>query len=127
VRIEDLNQTIRERADNALATYLSSVANRQNETMRGLIHRGHHLHAADAPGRHLRHELRLHAGLQWRVGLFTVLGNILLAIINRHLAVLGQRLVYPGPAHAAWTKPFVSSGNKIRGYIVPVMKQNSPK
>jgi len=34
VRIEDLNQTLRDRADNALATYLSSVANRQNETMR---------------------------------------------------------------------------------------------
>lgn len=36
VRIEDLNQTIGDRADNALATYLSSVANRQNETMRTL-------------------------------------------------------------------------------------------
>jgi len=34
VRIEDLNQSLRDRADNALATYLSSVANRQNETMR---------------------------------------------------------------------------------------------
>ena len=34
VRIEDLGQTIRDRADNALATHLSSVANRQNETMR---------------------------------------------------------------------------------------------
>lgn len=36
VRIEDLNQTIRDRADNALATYLSSIANQQNETMRTL-------------------------------------------------------------------------------------------
>ena len=35
-RIEDLNQAIRDRADNALATYLSSVANRQNETMKVL-------------------------------------------------------------------------------------------
>ena len=34
VRLEDLNQTLRDRADNALATYLSSVANRQNETMK---------------------------------------------------------------------------------------------
>jgi magnesium transporter len=34
VRIEDLNQTIRERADSALTTYLSSVANRQNEVMK---------------------------------------------------------------------------------------------
>jgi magnesium transporter len=36
VRIEDLNQGLRDRADNALATHLSSVANRQNETMRVL-------------------------------------------------------------------------------------------
>jgi len=36
VRIEELGQTLRDRADNALATYLSSVANRQNETMRRL-------------------------------------------------------------------------------------------
>ncbi len=34
VRIEDLNQTIRDRAANALSTYLSSVANRQNDVMK---------------------------------------------------------------------------------------------
>lgn len=36
VNIEDLTQSLRDRADNALATHLSSVANRQNETMRVL-------------------------------------------------------------------------------------------
>lgn len=36
VRIEELNQNIRDRADNAQATYLSSVANKQNETMKVL-------------------------------------------------------------------------------------------
>ena len=36
VRIEDLNQTLRERADNALTTYLSSVSIQQNETMKVL-------------------------------------------------------------------------------------------
>ena len=36
VRIEDLSMTVRDRADNALSTYLSSVANRQNETMKTL-------------------------------------------------------------------------------------------
>ena len=35
-RIEDLTQMIRERADNALTTYLSAVGIRQNETMRVL-------------------------------------------------------------------------------------------
>lgn len=36
VRIEDLSQSIRERADSALTTYLSAVGIRQNETMRVL-------------------------------------------------------------------------------------------
>jgi magnesium transporter len=36
VRIEDLNQTLRDRADSALATYLSSVSIQQNETMKVL-------------------------------------------------------------------------------------------
>jgi len=36
VRIEDLNQSLRERADTAMSLYLSAVANRQNETMRVL-------------------------------------------------------------------------------------------
>ncbi|MFC2014381.1 magnesium/cobalt transporter CorA [Chloroflexota bacterium] len=34
VRIEDLNQTVRDMADNALATYMSSIANKQNEVMK---------------------------------------------------------------------------------------------
>ena len=34
VRIEDLNQTVRDMTDNALATYMSSIANRQNEVMK---------------------------------------------------------------------------------------------
>lgn len=34
VRIEEMNQSIRDRADNAQSTYLSSVANRQNEAMK---------------------------------------------------------------------------------------------
>jgi len=36
VRIGDMNQALLDRADNALATYMSSIANRQNETMRVL-------------------------------------------------------------------------------------------
>jgi len=36
VRINDINQGLLDRTDNALATYMSSVANRQNETMKVL-------------------------------------------------------------------------------------------
>ena len=34
VRIDDLNQTVRDMTDNALATYMSSVSNKQNEVMK---------------------------------------------------------------------------------------------
>jgi magnesium transporter len=36
VRIEDLNMSVRDSADNALSTYLTAIANRQNETMKVL-------------------------------------------------------------------------------------------
>ena len=36
VRIEDLNQTVRDMTDNALTTYMSSLANKQNEVMKTL-------------------------------------------------------------------------------------------
>jgi magnesium transporter len=36
IQIEDLNQTIRDRSDNALSIYLSAVANKQNDTMKVL-------------------------------------------------------------------------------------------
>jgi len=36
VRIEDLNQTVRDESNNALSTYLSSIAIQQNETMKVL-------------------------------------------------------------------------------------------
>ena len=34
VRIEDLNQTVRDMTDNALTTYISSISNKQNEVMK---------------------------------------------------------------------------------------------
>lgn len=36
LRIDELNQSVRDRASDALSTYMSSIANRQNETMRVL-------------------------------------------------------------------------------------------
>lgn len=36
VRVEDLNQTVRDMTDNALATHMSSIANKQNEVMKVL-------------------------------------------------------------------------------------------
>jgi magnesium transporter len=86
VRIEDLNLSIRDGADNALTTYLSSVANRQNETMKVLAIAG----AIFLP-------LTLLAGiygmnfdympeLHWRWAYFAVLG-VVVAVTLGALAV----------------------------------------
>ncbi|MCK5213548.1 MAG: magnesium/cobalt transporter CorA, partial [Dehalococcoidia bacterium] len=82
VRIEDLNLGIRDGAENALSTYLTSVANRQNETMKVLAIAG----AIFLP-------LTLLAGiygmnfdympeLHWRWAYFTVLGVIVTVILG---------------------------------------------
>ena len=124
VRIEDLNQTILDRADNALATYLSSVANRQNETMRVLS-----IVAV------IFMPLTLLAGiygmnfeympeLQWRWGYFMVLGIILLAVSVIIWRFWASGWFTWGKRHMAWTKPFMVNGSKIRGYIVPKIKHS---
>lgn len=127
VRIEDLNQTILDRADNALATYLSSVANRQNETMRVLS-----IVAT------IFMPLTLLAGiygmnfeympeLQWRWGYFTVLGVILMVIFIVIWRFWASGWFAWGKHRIAWTKPFMVNGNKIRGYITPKRKRHKQK
>ncbi|MFC1928810.1 magnesium/cobalt transporter CorA [Chloroflexota bacterium] len=124
VRVEDLNQTILDRADNALATYLSSVANRQNETMRVL-----------SVVATIFLPLTLLAGiygmnfeympeLQWRWGYFMVLGIILLVVLTLIWRFWASGWFTWGKRHIAWTKPFMVNGNKIRGYITPKRKRH---
>ncbi|MBN1856676.1 MAG: magnesium/cobalt transporter CorA [Dehalococcoidia bacterium] len=90
VRIEDLNLGIRDGAENALSTYLSSVANRQNETMKVLAIAG----AIFLP-------LTLLAGiygmnfdympeLHWRWAYFAVLG-VVVAVVLGALTVFWRR------------------------------------
>lgn len=82
VRIDDLNQNVRDMADNALSTYLSTISNRQNEIMKVLSI----VAAIFLP-------LTLLVGiygmnfaympeLQWHYGYFAVIGVILLVIIG---------------------------------------------
>lgn len=124
VRVEDLNQTIRDRVDNALATYLSSVANRQNETMRVLSI----VATIFLP-------LTLLAGiygmnfeympeLQWRWGYFMVLGVILLVVLIVIWRFWASGWFAWGKRHITWTKPFTINGNRIRGYIIPKRKHH---
>jgi len=124
-RIEDLNQAILDRADNALATYLSSVANRQNETMRVLS-----IVAT------IFMPLTLLAGiygmnfeympeLQWRWGYFMVLGIIMLVVLTLIWRFWASGWFAWGKRHMTWTKPFTVNVNKIRGYVVPKGKHRS--
>ena len=123
VRIEDLNQTILDRADNTLATYLSSVANRQNETMRVLSI----VATIFLP-------LTLLAGiygmnfdympeLRWQWGYFTVLGVIVLAIMTVMWRFWASGWFAWGKRQVGWVRPFMVNGNKLRGYITPKRKR----
>jgi magnesium transporter len=119
VRIEDFNQSIRDRADNALSTYLSSIANRQNETMRIL-----------SVVATIFLPLTLLAGiygmnfeymqeLSWHWGYFAVLGVIgfvILVVIWRFWA---SGWFAWGRKRMEWVRPFVVEGRKIRGYFSP--------
>jgi len=117
VRIDDLNMNIRESADNAVATYLSAVANRQNETMKVLAVVG----AIFLP-------LTLLAGvygmnfeympeLGWRHSYFVVVGFMLLVIIGA-LALFWKRGWFkprPFPAHIL--RPITIERHRLRGHI----------
>ena len=117
VRIEDLNQTLLDRADNALATYLSSVANKQNETMRVLSI----VATIFLP-------LTLLAGiygmnfeympeLTWRWGYFMVLGIIGFVILVLVWRFWASGWFAWGKRKITWAKPFVVEGKKIQGYL----------
>lgn len=119
VRIEDLNQTLLDRADNALATYLSSVANKQNETMRVLSI----VATIFLP-------LTLLAGiygmnfeympeLKWHWGYFMVLGIIGFVILVLVWRFWASGWFAWGKRRMTWVKPFVVEGKKIQGYLTP--------
>ena len=118
VRIEDLNQSVRDRADNALSTYLSSIANRQNETMRVL-----------SVVATIFLPLTLLAGiygmnfeympeLSWRWGYFAVLGVIGFVVLLVIWRFWASGWFAWGRKRMSWVKPFVVEGKKIRGYFV---------
>ncbi|MCJ7605063.1 MAG: magnesium/cobalt transporter CorA [Dehalococcoidales bacterium] len=124
VRIEDLNQNTLDRADNALATYLSSVANRQNETMRVLS-----IVAT------IFMPLTLLAGiygmnfeympeLGWRWGYFVVLGVIILVILVLMWRFWASGWFNWGRKRMAWVRPFVVEADKLRGYLTPNLKRH---
>jgi len=122
VRIDDLNMNIRESADNAITTYLSAIANRQNETMKVLTVAG----AIFLP-------LTLLAGiygmnfeympeLGWRYSYFVVIG-FMLSVIFGALGFFWRRGWFrPRPLPAHVLRPFAVEKDKLRGHM-PHAKQ----
>ncbi len=116
VRIEDLNLSNRESADNAVTTYLSAVATRQNETMKVLAVVG----AIFLP-------LTLLAGvygmnfdympeLHWRYSYFIVVGFMLMVIAGALVLFWKRGWFKPRPFPHQLTRAFAVEREKLRGY-----------
>jgi magnesium transporter len=123
VRIEDLGQSLRDRADNALATHLSSVANRQNETMRVLS-----LVAT------IFLPLALLAGiygmnfenmpeLSWEWGYFAVLGFIGVVVVITLSSFWARQLIAWGRRRMRRVGLFAVDPEKLVGYIGDIAKR----
>jgi len=122
VRIEDLNQTVRDMTDNALATYMSSVANRQNEVMKvlsivaaiflplGIITGIFGMNFVNMP------ELNL----SW--GYYAVLGFIGLAILSVIGLFWARGWINWGRRPVIRIKPFAVDKKKLAGYIGRIKK-----
>lgn len=121
-RIEDMNQTLRDRADNALATYLSSVANRQNETMRVLsIVAAIFLPLAliaGIYGMNFENMPELHCS--W--GYFAVLGFMGTVIIAALWWFWLRNWIAWGRKRVPRVKPFAVEPEKLRGHLEHLAK-----
>ena len=116
VRIEDLNQSHRDRADNALATYLSSVANRQNEAMRILAIVATVFMPltllAGIYGMNFEHMPEL----EWTWSYFAVLGIIGTVIVTATWLLWARKWVTIR-AKRPRPKPFAVDRDKLLGYL----------
>jgi len=117
VRIEELGQTLRDRADNALATHLSSVANRQNETMRILsLVATIFLPLALVAGIYgMNFEYMPELG--WRWGYFAVLGFIGAVIIAAVSLLQARRWIAWSRRRVARVRPFAVEPHKLVSYL----------
>ncbi|MFC1947441.1 magnesium/cobalt transporter CorA [Chloroflexota bacterium] len=124
VRIEDLNQGIRDRTDNSLSTYMSSVANRQNETMKVLSV----VAAIFLP-------LSLLAGiygmnfeympeLSFRWGYFAVLGLMGVAIVSVFWWLWLKNIISVGRKRMTFIRPIKVDHKKLLGHIDRIAREN---
>ncbi len=127
VRVADLNQALRDRSDNALNTYLSSVANRQNEVMKVLsvvaaIFLPLTL-VAGIYGMNFRNMPELE--VPW--GYFAVLGFMGIVIVSVVWWFWARRWLTWGRHKIRRVKPFVVEPEKLRGYFARFTKRSKAK
>lgn len=122
-RIEDLNANTLDRADNALSTYLSSVANRQNETMRVLSIVATIFMPLTLLVGIYGMNFQYMPELTWKWGYFTVLGVIVLVILGMISRFWAAGWLRQSKKTMGWIRPFMVEGQKLRGYL----SQNSKK
>ena len=117
VRIEDLNQITRDRADNALATYLSSVANRQNETMRVLSIVATIFLPLTLVAGIYGMNFEYMPELAWEWGYFAVLGLIGAVIAGAIWWFWARNWITWGRRRITRIRPFAVEPKKLIGYL----------
>jgi magnesium transporter len=119
VRLDELNQSTLDRADNALATYLSAVANRQNETMRILAIVATIFMPLTLLAGIYGMNFRYMPELEWHWGYFAVLGVIGLVILVMIFRFWAGGWLSLGRKRMSWVKPFVVEAARLRGHLAP--------
>jgi len=124
VRIEDLNQTVRDMTDNALSTYLSSIANRQNEVMKVLsIVAAIFLPLTLLVGIYgMNFENMPELKSPW--GYYAVLGFIVSAIVIVMWQFWSRGWINWGRRRIIRVKPFAVEKEKIIGYIAQIRRKS---
>jgi len=122
MRIGDLNQNTRDSSDNALSTYLSSVANRQNETMKVLsIVATIFLPLTLLAGIYgMNFEYMPELGWKW--GYFAVVGFIAAAIIGALWLFWAKQWLSWGRRRVSRIRLFAVEPEKLVGYIEQLAK-----
>jgi len=117
VRIEDLNQSTREMADSTLATYLSSVANKQNEVMKVLsVVATIFLPLALLAGVYGMNFENM-PELQWPWAYFALLGVMGSVIVAAMLWFWGRGWFTWGRRQVARVRPFAVEPSSLLGYL----------
>jgi len=122
VRIEDLGQSLRDRADNALATHLSSVANRQNESMRILAFIATIFFPLGLVAGIYGMNFEYMPELGWHWGYFSIIGFMGAVIITTLSWFWARRWIEWSRRQVTRVRPFAVEPEKLMGYIDKVKK-----